>query len=158
MSDSERLADRLAAVERAVSDGETDLAALAEGADLAGRIEAVEGRLADVEEQIADLEAATEALRGYVGNVRAVNGEVERRADAALDKATEVERALESGRVRTPVPGARSPPVDPTVCDGWRDATGCGSPEQEPEVDDPGGDGGDASDLRATVRRLREAL
>jgi hypothetical protein len=44
---------------------------------------------------VSELEAATQALRGYVGNVRAVNRDIEQRADTALAKAESVESALD---------------------------------------------------------------
>lgn len=49
-------------------------------------------RLDEVETRLVELEAAVQALRGYVGSVRAVNEEIERRADHALCKAEAVER------------------------------------------------------------------
>lgn len=174
MSERDRLADRIAAVERAVTDGETDLVALEEGAGFVGRMDAMETRVADLEERVVDLEAATQALRGYVGDVRAVNDEVERRADLALGKAEEVERALDSGESRGPPPAAWTRPVVPRVddgrapatTDGWRDAGAASSASTDPtDNDGPRAtessnldDGSDAGDLRAAVRRLREAL
>jgi len=77
------LAERVEAVERALTDGH-ELAELPEGADLAATVAATDERVDDVEERLAELEAAVQAVRGYVGNVRSVNREVERRADAAL--------------------------------------------------------------------------
>ena len=70
---------RLEAVERALSDDEP--------------LERID-RLDDLEERVVELEAAVQALRGYVGSVRAVNEDVERRADRAYRKATAVERHL----------------------------------------------------------------
>jgi TolA-binding protein len=75
--DRESVARRLAAVERAVS-GEEPL----ERTD----------RLDELEVRIDELEAAVQALRGYVGSVRAVNEDVERRADRALRTAEAIER------------------------------------------------------------------
>lgn len=80
----ETLEQRLAAVERALTDGNHDLSALATSGDIAHRLDEVESDLDTLADRVAELEAATQALRGYVGNVRAVNREVERRADAAL--------------------------------------------------------------------------
>jgi hypothetical protein len=72
------LAARVDALERAVTaddDGTASPAAVdADGED----------RLAELESRVAELEAATQALRGYVGNVREVERSVEERADAAV--------------------------------------------------------------------------
>jgi hypothetical protein len=88
------LTRRLEAVERAVTDGHADGAALAAEADLADRIEAVEARLDAAEDRLADLDATTQALRGYLGGVDGVTADVERRADLALAKAEAVEAAV----------------------------------------------------------------
>ena len=82
----DQLEERVTALERAVTDGEGDAAALAEAAVTAERLEALETTVEDLEDRVAELEAATQALRGYVGNVRAVNREVEERADLALSR------------------------------------------------------------------------
>jgi hypothetical protein len=82
------LEERLAAVERAVRDGD-GTAAVAD--------ESLRDRVAAVEDDVADLEAAVQAVRGYVGGVRHVNDEVEQRADAAMAKAQAVERAVVDG-------------------------------------------------------------
>ncbi|VTT87003.1 hypothetical protein DM2_3041 [Halorubrum sp. DM2] len=65
---------------------------VADGAAATAERERLESRLDDLEERVAELEAATQAVRGYVGAVRAVNREVERRADLALSRATAAER------------------------------------------------------------------
>jgi uncharacterized coiled-coil protein SlyX len=75
--DRDSVERRLDAVERALTENEP-----LERAD----------RLDDLETRIAELEAAVQALRGYVGSVRAVNEEIEQRADHALRKAQAVER------------------------------------------------------------------
>ena len=77
--DRTALERRLEAVERALSDEEP--------------LERID-RLDDLEERVVELEAAVQALRGYVGSVRAVNEDVERRADRAFRKAAAVERHL----------------------------------------------------------------
>lgn len=84
MTDPTTLDERLRAVERALTDGDHHLAEIEHAADHHARIESLDERLGAVEDRLTDIEAATQALRGYVGNVRAVNREVERRADAAL--------------------------------------------------------------------------
>jgi len=93
---SERdLEARLDAVERALTDGETDLTGLEEAADHAAEIDRLDERIESLESTVADLDAAVQAVRGYAGNVRAVNREVERRASAALAKAETLENAVE---------------------------------------------------------------
>ena len=82
--DRESVTRRLDALERAVSEEEP-----LERAD----------RLDDLEGRIAELEAAVQAVRGYVGSVRAVNEEIELRADRALRKAEAVERTVAPGEV-----------------------------------------------------------
>jgi len=83
----ENFEDRLAAVERALTDGDHTLSALAGDAETADRLDTLEADIEELSDRVAELEAATQALRGYVGNVRAVNEEVEERADLAISKA-----------------------------------------------------------------------
>ena len=77
--DRESVTRRLDALERAVSEEEP-----IQRAD----------RIDELESRVAELEAAVQALRGYVGSVRAVNEEIELRADRALRKAEAVERTV----------------------------------------------------------------
>lgn len=88
------LRERVEALERAVTDGEHDLSAVADEADALDRLDKLESQITALEEQVEDLQAATQALRGYVGNVRSVNTDVEQRADAALAKAESLEQRL----------------------------------------------------------------
>lgn len=83
----DQLEKRLTAVERALTDGDHDLEALATDAAVGDRVGTVESDVETLRERVAELEAATQALRGYVGNVRAVNEEVRERADLALETA-----------------------------------------------------------------------
>ena len=75
--DRDSIERRLDAVERALTDEEP--------------LERTD-RIAELETRIAELEAAVQALRGYVGSVRAVNEEIEQRADRALRTAEAIER------------------------------------------------------------------
>lgn len=75
--DRDAVERRLDAVERALTEDES--------LDRTDRLE-------ELETQVTELEAAVQALRGYVGSVRAVNEEIEHRADRALRKAEAVER------------------------------------------------------------------
>ncbi|WP_226021737.1 DUF7310 family coiled-coil domain-containing protein [Halomicrobium salinisoli] len=104
MPDQDALDRRLSAVERTLADGEHDLDALRAAGDREGRIASLEDDLADARDRIAELEAATQALRGYVGNVRAVNDDVAERADAALAAVEDLE-----DRIDEPGDGRRRP-------------------------------------------------
>lgn len=84
MPDADALERRLAAVERALTDGHDDMPDLGDDAALAARMDEMEATATRLEQRVTDLDAAVQALRGYVGNVRSVNRAVERRADAAL--------------------------------------------------------------------------
>ncbi len=111
MPDRDPLDERLRAVERALTDdddAELDLAVLRDAAALAARVDDVEERLDDLDDRVAELEAATQALRGYVGNVRHVNRAVEERADAALARVERLESELDD---RPPVRRRAQPPV-----------------------------------------------
>jgi hypothetical protein len=104
--------ERLAAVERALTDGDHDCAALAEGAATADRVAELEAGLEETTDRVAELEAATQALRGYVGNVRSVNDEVEQRADEALETAQAARRAAAG---TAPSPDATADPDTPSA-------------------------------------------
>jgi len=92
------LRERVDAVERALTDGDGDLTALADGAAAAERVEQLEDDVADVRSDLRELQAATQALRGYVGNVRSVNDQVEQRAETALAKVESLEAERRTGR------------------------------------------------------------
>ncbi|MFC5133129.1 MULTISPECIES: DUF7310 family coiled-coil domain-containing protein [Haloferacaceae] len=86
--DRARLEERLDAVERALTGTDRTVAGVVDGAAADAEREAIADRLDAVEARIEELEAATQAVRGYAGAIRAVNREVERRADLALARAT----------------------------------------------------------------------
>jgi hypothetical protein len=88
------LQERIEALERTVADGEFDTE-LADHTQIEQRLSAVESQLEAIDDQIDDLEAATQALRGYVGNIRSVNDEVEQRANSALAKAEALEATFD---------------------------------------------------------------
>jgi hypothetical protein len=94
---SDDLRRRVAAVERAVTGGETDLAGVADAATLDARLTAVETRLDELTTRLDTLDAATQSLRGYLGGVDDVSADVERRADLALAKAEALETAVFDG-------------------------------------------------------------
>jgi hypothetical protein len=115
------LEERLAAVERVVTDGDHDCAALAEGAATADRVAELESDIEELTDRVAELEAATQALRGYVGNVRSVNDEVEQRADTALETARAARRAVEgTGPQEDSGDPAGADTDDPGPTDGTR--------------------------------------
>lgn len=99
----EDLQERISALERAVTDDDHDLSELGEAGEHAARLTALEEEVADIADSVAELDAATQALRGYVGNIKAVNRDVERRVDAALASAeSEIDReppSTDSNRV-----------------------------------------------------------
>jgi len=86
---------RIETLERAITDGEHDLSELASEAEALDRLETLETKCKEFEHQLAELDAATQALRGYVGSIRAVNSEVEQRADAALAAVESLENRLD---------------------------------------------------------------
>lgn len=111
------LEDRLAAVERALTDDDHDLATLAAEGEAANRLGAVEDDLDTLRDRVDELDAATQALRGYVGNIRAVNEDVRERADLALDVA---ERAEAAATAESPAAsgGATDPSPDTEAARG----------------------------------------
>lgn len=92
---TETLEHRIETLERAITDGDHDLSALAAEADAVDRLETLETRVDDIDDRVSELEAATQALRGYVGNIRSVNTDVEQRAETALATVESLESALD---------------------------------------------------------------
>ncbi len=107
MDDS--LRERVEALERTVADGEFDAGDTAAHAE---RLSELESRLDAVESTLDDLEAATQALRGYVGNVRSVNDEVEQRADTAIAKVRALEDELDESRSNLAQPEPKQQSAD----------------------------------------------
>ncbi|APW96799.1 hypothetical protein CHINAEXTREME_02995 [Halobiforma lacisalsi AJ5] len=94
MTDTERLERRLAAVERAVVDGDARVDELADLESALAAISDLEERLEEHERRLADLEGRTGSLEGFTGELRAVNEEVERQAAAAVAAVDRLERRL----------------------------------------------------------------
>ena len=92
----ETLEERLSALERALTDGDHDLSALAADGETAERVATLEEQVETLGERVDELDAATQALRGYVGNIRAVNEDVRTRADRALEVAEEAANGEQS--------------------------------------------------------------
>ncbi|ELY56695.1 DUF7310 family coiled-coil domain-containing protein [Natronolimnohabitans innermongolicus] len=108
MSDIDRIEHRLAAVERAVIDGDYEVDELAELATLTETVERLEERIDEQERRLATLEAQTESVAGVVTNVESVNETVERQAASAVatvdrleERIDDLEGALEAVRRET---------------------------------------------------------
>lgn len=129
---------RLEAVERALTDGETAVAELDDAAALNTELAAANERLDDLENRLTEVEAATQALRGYVGNVRHVNEEVERRADAALATVESLEDRVAAVEGNPPDPDRASPTPE---APGRAGSTGSNA---------PGGSAGSARSTRSS--------
>jgi chromosome segregation ATPase len=128
------LEERVRAVERAVTDGETSVAALADAASVHERLADIESRLDALESRTDALDATVQSLHGYVGEIEAVNEDVARRADAAraaverleadrqrLESA--VERPSEAGAVELAERAAEDgEPSDDTLLDRVRES------------------------------------
>ena len=155
---------RVDAVERALTDEETDLVDVREAAALAATVEDLEARVDDLEETVAELDAGLQAVRGYAGNVRAVNRDIERRASAALAKAEALESAVDADRDAT-----RSPPDSPSRSTPDDRVAPGPVPDRDPpdrsreQSPDPAGGAGDPSDddsggTEQFIQRVRDAL
>ena len=92
------LAARVAAVERALTDGGS-VADLSDAAELQRQLDTLTDDLDTLTERVDALEATVQSLHGYVGEIEHVNERVERRADAAR---AAVERLDEQSRSPTP--------------------------------------------------------
>lgn len=101
--------ERLAAVERALTDDETALADLSGPAEVESRLDALETRLDAFEERLADVEGDIAAVRGHVGAAERVDRETEQIAQRALATARELEARLDD---ETPAPRDRPIPVE----------------------------------------------
>jgi uncharacterized coiled-coil protein SlyX len=93
----DRLEERVAALERTITDGHAD-DGLPEAARMDARLDELEATVDDVEDRVAELDAAVQALRGFAGGVRAVDEAVERRADAAVARVDRLETELAAVR------------------------------------------------------------
>ena len=168
-----RIESRLRAVERAVTGSDARPADAAASAEATAERELLESRLDDLEERVAELEAATQAVRGYAGAVRAVNREVERRADLALARASETGRSgvrddgsgvqddgggglgrAESGEGRADGAVPSESALDAALPD---DRSGPGPHTEDREGDDVEG-GDDGAWATDALDRLRESL
>jgi hypothetical protein len=99
------LAARVAAVERALTDGDP-VADLSDAAETQRRLDRLTDDLADLTERVDALEATVQSLHGYVGEIEHVNERVERRADAARAAVERLDEQSPGGVPDRPVPGA----------------------------------------------------
>lgn len=100
MQRTRTLEERLDAVERAVTGAEVSVATVEDAAERTARVEDVASRLETLEARVDECEAAVSAIRGYVGEIRHVNREVERTATAAV---AAVERLDAAGGPEPPI-------------------------------------------------------
>jgi len=136
--DTDRLQARVESLERAIADGH-ELDDLADAGAAVERLDDLERRVTILEDRIEEFDAALQAVRGYVGNVRAVNRSVERRADAAL---AAVQDTTDDGRAQTLL----------EAHDGGDDReSGTDDPRYDPPVDVD-------VDVDTVVDRVRDAL
>jgi len=174
-ADAETVDARLRAVERAVAGTDGPVTDIADCAAATTERERLAERLDAVEERVAELEAATQAVRGYAGAIRAVNREVERRADLALARATAARGGGEAddgdrSAVATPDPEAAEVggvvPSERALDAALPSDGGDGAAEWDgtdpDEGPDPNGIDGDETDGEplgsAALERLRESL
>lgn len=150
MSDDD-LAERLRAVERAVTDGDTAVSDLSDAAAVHDRLDGVEADLAELTERLDALDATVQSLHGYVGDLEAVNERVQRRADAAREAVERLEeqQARPSRATRDAAHAGRAG-ADETKGASRRDrASGAGAPDF---------DSGRAEDDDSLLDRVRESL
>ena len=145
---SERDLDaRLNAIERALTDDDADLSDLRQTTAALDDLDGLDSRVTEIESRLDELEAGLEAVRGYAGNVRAVNRDVERRASAALAKAETLENAVENRPDTTDRKSNATEQVDPDPVTSHR------TRDQAPPSQPAGGTGGAADAPRSTGRR-----
>ncbi|MFB6133040.1 MAG: hypothetical protein ABEJ44_06520 [Halanaeroarchaeum sp.] len=143
--------ERLEAVERALTDEDLSVAAATDEAARESRLRDVETRLDVVEASLDDVEAAVAALRGYVGEIRHVNEEVERTATAAV---AAVERLDAASGAPPPIAGVEPPSyADSETAESEPPEVRSADTENDP-TDDRGPDGIGES----IVDRLRSSL
>jgi chromosome segregation ATPase len=138
---SDDVEERLDAVERALTETDADFSSLAADAELVERVESLADRVEVVEERIEELDAALQAVRGYVGNVRSVNEDVEQRANAAVAGVEALEARLDDIEA-----DPRRPPSEETRRQSRRDGTPASAAGRRDQREVPA-----ASEPRATA-------
>lgn len=131
---------RLAAVERALTDsgsGSVEVhdtaprhTADSQHSDLADSVDELEAAVGELEARVDELDAAMQAIRGYAGGIRAVNRDVERRADLALAKVEAlVDEPATDAEIRAIVDAGGDERSEPTGTGG---SGSVGADESEP--------------------------
>ncbi|WP_124177007.1 DUF7310 family coiled-coil domain-containing protein [Natrarchaeobius halalkaliphilus] len=96
MTDTDRIEQRLSALERTVIDGDFEADELADRATIIDDLERLESRLDSHEGRLADVEGRMDAVAGFVGRIDAVNDDVEREATTALAVVDRLETRLDA--------------------------------------------------------------
>lgn len=96
MDKIDQIDQRLSAVESTVVDGNVNLDDLSDVSELMEELERVNARLDELESRLSELEGVTQSLEGYVGNIRTVNEETEKQADAAMAAVDRLEKQIEN--------------------------------------------------------------
>jgi hypothetical protein len=137
MVDIDEVDERLRAVERALTDDGRDGTAPEDVASLAARLDAVEEQVDALTDRVDELAASTQAVRGYVGNVRSVNRDIEQRADAALAAVESLETRVEESNGESQGAESRHEPRQRTGRPhgaGGTDGAGSGGTDQNKDV------------------------
>ena len=147
MPDLEAIDERLRTIERALGDGEEDFTALSDAAALTTRLTALERRVSDLAEQVDDVDASTQALRGYVGNVRSALAnvtELQRRFDGDDDRQSPTACGPQTDEETSRQPDP--PGSDPGEVDAEQPSkSGAGGPDRSNVTASGAGADGDAS-------------
>lgn len=142
MSTDPRLEQRLAAVERAVVDGDTALGDLEAVATLADDVARLEAKFETHERRLAELEGRLDALSGFAGSVESVNETVEHQADAAIAAVDRLEYRIDELERRLDSPAELDGEFAATVAQSRPDREAGVGAETEPAF----GFGADSSD------------
>ena len=149
----DRLEERVAALERTITDGHAD-DGLPEVARMDASLDELEATVDDVEDRVAELDAAVQALRGFAGGVRAVDEAVERRADAAVARVDRLEAELAEVREAVTERGTdvANEPADRNGAGATNESTDRDEPRVANEPADCGHAAASHRDARTTAR------
>jgi len=149
----DRLEERVAALERTITDGHAD-AGLPDAGRMDARLDELEATVDDVDDRVAELDAAVQALRGFAGGVRAVDEAVERRADAAVARVDRLEAELAEVREAVTERGTdvANEPADRNGAGATNESTDRDEPRVANEPADCGHAAASHRDARTTAR------